>query len=329
MKSKLLVCGIALAVVTGDASARDSRVGTAGAQFLRVPVGAAMTATAGAGVAGVEGAEALYWNPAGVCALEGASATFTHHEYFAGMTQDYFGASMSVGDDAALGASVNYFSDGDLLRTTTTETDGIGTFTPYSIAVGLTYSRQVTDRVAAGSTVKHINETIDAVSATGVGVDIGFRYLTDYHGFRFGIVMNNLGPRMKFSGSGLNSNVDGVPTRLEAQEYELPASVNFSGSIDAYSSETMLLTVSAAADLQSFAEERGNVGAELNLLDNYYLRAGYRGIGLSDAGYDMGGFTAGGGLYLDLSSMGIALDYAYSDLGILDTTDRFSLTVYF
>lgn len=330
MKSNLLICGLALAVAAGSAQAQDDRTGTAGAQFLRIPVGASLTATGGAAVAGVEGAEALYWNPAGVCALEGASATFTHHEYFADMKHDYLGVSMAVGEDAALGASVNYWSAGDLLRTTEDETEGIGTFAPYSMAVGLTYSRQMTNRVAVGLTGKYINESIDAVNAQGVGFDVGFRYLTDYHGFRFGIVMKDLGPQMRFSGSGLTGDDDGVPADIRAQEYEIPASVNFSTSVDAYSSESLLLTLSASADLQNFAEETAALGAELNLIDNYYLRLGYSGIGAEDLDYERGGFAAGGGIYMDLSSsMGIALDYAYSDLGLLDKSDRFSLTVYF
>jgi len=330
MKSKLLICGIALAAFAAQASAADSRVGTAGAQFLRVPVGEAMTATAAAAVAGVEGAEALFWNPAGVSAVDGASATFTHHEYFAEMSQDYLGMSMAVGSDAAVGASVNYFTAGDMLRTTEDETEGIGYFAPYSVAVGLTYSRQMTDRVAVGATAKYINEAIDAVSAQGMGFDVGFRYLTGYHGFRFAIVMKDLGPKMRFKGSGLTDEVEGVPVDRRAEAYEIPASVNLGASFDLISTESALVTVSGAADLQNFAEEVFNLGAEANLLDNYYLRVGYGGVGADDLGYDRGGLTAGAGLYLDLSdAMGIAVDYAYADLGLLDTTDRFSLTVFF
>ncbi|MAE72265.1 MAG: hypothetical protein CME06_17580 [Gemmatimonadetes bacterium] len=330
MKSNLVFCGIALAVFAGDSFAADPRVGTAGAQFLRVPVGASMTATGGAAVASVEGSEALYWNPAGVSAIDGTSATFTHHEYFAGMSQDYFGVSMAVGDEQAIGASVNYFTAGEMLRTTEEATDGIGMFEPYSVAAGLTYSRQMTDRVAVGATLKYINEAIDAVSAQGFGFDVGFRYLTDYHGARFSIVMRDLGPKMEFAGSGLTDDVDGVPVDRKAESYEIPASVNFAASFDLISTDSALLTLSGATDLQNFAEETVSLGAELNLLDNYYLRAGYSGIGASDQGYDSGGLAAGGGIYLDLSgSMGIALDYAYADLGLLDTTDRFSLTVFF
>lgn len=57
----------ALALIAQDARAGDeSRIGTAAAQELRIPIGSRGTALGGAILAHVKGAEALQWNPSGL-----------------------------------------------------------------------------------------------------------------------------------------------------------------------------------------------------------------------------------------------------------------------
>ena len=56
----------------------DERIGTSGAQELRIPVGSRMSSLAGAGVADAVGAEAMYWNPAGITNINGFSLAVTN-----------------------------------------------------------------------------------------------------------------------------------------------------------------------------------------------------------------------------------------------------------
>ena len=79
---RLTVIALLLCSVTLYAGG-DERIGSAGAQELRIPVGSRMSALGGAGVAEAIGAEALYWNPAGVAFYDGTEVMFTHLEYFA------------------------------------------------------------------------------------------------------------------------------------------------------------------------------------------------------------------------------------------------------
>ena len=76
---------LALAVSSAWAGS-DGRKGTDGAVELLIPVGARGSALGAPSASDVTGAEATFWNPAGLAGLEGTEALFTHTAYFADMT---------------------------------------------------------------------------------------------------------------------------------------------------------------------------------------------------------------------------------------------------
>jgi hypothetical protein len=67
MKLRLLIITMVLLAVglTSAFAGNDKRVGTAGAQELRIPYGSRGTAMGGAVIANAEGIESMFWNPAG------------------------------------------------------------------------------------------------------------------------------------------------------------------------------------------------------------------------------------------------------------------------
>jgi hypothetical protein len=141
--------------------------------------------------------------------------------------------------------------------------------------------------------------------------------------------MQNLGPKLQFDGPGLQVDEGDAASQTATESFELPAAVSFSATMDLLSSDSSVLMLSVAEDLPNLSEESFNIGAEYALFDTYYLRGGYQGVGL-DSSYERGGLTLGGGLFRDLSeSLGIAVDYAYADLGLLDTTHRYSVALFF
>ncbi len=79
--SLALVIALSAMLLAGS----EDRIGTAGAQELRISVGSRGVAMGGALVANCSGTEALYWNPAGVVRQSGTEAMFSHLDYFAGM----------------------------------------------------------------------------------------------------------------------------------------------------------------------------------------------------------------------------------------------------
>ena len=107
----ILDCGAAIAcalvlVVLAAAPAwagSDERQGSAGAGELKIPVGPRSTALGGTTVADVTGAEAIYWNPAGLASQTGTAAYFSHLSYIADMDVNYFALVTKAGNFGSIG----------------------------------------------------------------------------------------------------------------------------------------------------------------------------------------------------------------------------------
>jgi hypothetical protein len=185
----------------GRMNGRDS-----GAGELKIPVGPRSTALGGTTAADVEGAEALYWNPAGLGGLTGTSAYFSHLSYIADMNVNYFALVTKAGKFGSIGFTAKVLDVGDVVVTTEEAPDGTGdVISPTFSILGLTYARQFTDKVRFGATAQFVNETVANARARGVAFDFGFQYDTGYNGLAFGFVMKNFGSSMSYSGSDFES----------------------------------------------------------------------------------------------------------------------------
>ena len=135
----LTVCAL---IVSGADAGDQSRIGTAAAQELRIPVGSRGTALGGAILASVNGAEAMHWNPSGVV-FGGTKreAVFSYLDYMADMNMNYFAVTTKLRDDIAVGVSAKVFSVGDIIVTTEEAPEGTGeVLNPTFSCVSFTYS---------------------------------------------------------------------------------------------------------------------------------------------------------------------------------------------
>jgi hypothetical protein len=186
------------------------RRGTAGAQELLISVGSRGTALNGAFTSGIDGIEAIYWNPAGLAVNNHTvQFMFSHQKYLADISVNYGAVSANFEKFGAIGLSIKSFDfGGDIVETTIENPDGTGrTFSPIFITFGLTYARQMTDRIIFGTTIKVISEQIISAQATGYAFDFGIQYFTGLGGLKLGFALKNFGPRMAFSGPELEHNV--------------------------------------------------------------------------------------------------------------------------
>ena len=105
-------------IVPGDDD-RTTRVGTRGANFLHIPVGARANALGGASYASVDGPSALFWNPANVATREQLSVFLSYTRLYgnSGIADMAAAISVPVGQ-GAIGVSVRQFSSGDMMYTT-------------------------------------------------------------------------------------------------------------------------------------------------------------------------------------------------------------------
>ena len=339
MSQRCKFLGITLLLIGSLLFADEGRKGQAGFQFLRIPVGARETAMGNTGLASSAGASAFYWNPAGVAQLKGFEAQFSNLEWFGGVAYQQFIAASSIGSVGTMAFSIQYLSYPDIIETTEQAPDGTGaTFAPYDIAVGLNFSRMMTDRVAFGMNLKYLGETIAQVSASAFAVDIGLSYITNYQGLQLGFVIQNYGTKGQFSGSGLRRFIlrdDGppgqtpVPVNIESDEVELPSTVQMGFSFLPFKEDNMSLKLNADYVVSTFSSNRTNIGGEFGYNDMVFLRGGF--FMNSDFNTDQSGqATFGAGIHYPVSdNFKLSFDYAYVTLGMLNNAQYITVGMEF
>jgi hypothetical protein len=334
MRIKPIIVSLAIVLLTASClfAGSSDRIGTAGAQELRIPVGGRVSAMAGSNIADITGAEALFWNPAGVAYNEGTEAMFTHLEYLAGINVDYVGVTTNIADFGALGFQAKVISFGEMEITTDDRPQGTGeTFNPTFSVIGLTYSRIFTDRVSFGVTASLVNEKIEQVSANGLALDFGFVYNPLWRGLKFGIAVKNYGPQMKFSGEGFNVANDVPSTEPGSQqktyssqsaEFELPAFIQFGVSWDAVNRGMNRAVVAGSFQSNNFSEDEFRGGLEYSYNDVVFLRGGY--VGTSQDNF-MYGLTLGAGLKYAWGQNAITFDYSWVQTEYFDDNQYFTV----
>ena len=150
IKSSLLL--LLLLSVGIFAQEGNTKVGTTSANFLQMDIGARAIALGGAYVAVADDATALFWNSAGIALVENGNAVYQFGSRYADIKHHYAGLVYGLGTDDKIGIMINYVDIGDMEITTLSEPDGTGqNFSSSNLAIGLTYARQLTNRVYVGN----------------------------------------------------------------------------------------------------------------------------------------------------------------------------------
>jgi hypothetical protein len=306
--------------------------GTSMANFLKIGVGARASAMGGAYVALSNDVSSLYWNPGGLGMLEKNEALFQITNWIMDTKLYFVGISYKLGSLGILGFHFNSFSSGDIEETTILEPDGTKrTFTASNFAAGLTFSRQLTNRFSAGITLKYISESLDRENAETVAIDVGSVFITNFfNNLRIGFAFCNLGGRMQLQGTDLNFQHLAEPgnkyTRAElgTEPWDIPLLFRFGVATDVIRRDFITLTMSTEVmDSRDFTY-RITSGGELAIKNILFLRGGYK------FNYDEADLTFGAGFKLSgPSGMGIKLDYAYGNYGVLNNTEKLSIIFMF
>jgi hypothetical protein len=318
MGKKIVILALAMVLAAGLAAASNSKLGTSGAQELRIPVGSRGTAMAGAVVADVVGAEAMFWNPAGAVGAEGTEALLCYRSYIADMSVSYFGV-MSHLAGGVVGVSAKILSLGDIVVTTVNDWEGTGEVYSINVPVlGLTYSYALTDRVSFGATAMYVNEQIMQTRANGMAFDFGFQYVPGWRTLRLGMVMKNYGPRMQFSGPDFEVSTP-VPgddpeaanrsLALTSANYELPSSFQIGASYDFAVAENGKIVVGTVYQSNNFSQDEYRIGAEYDLGGRLHIRGGYVLCNQDEYIY---GPTLGFGAKFSLGAVNASVDYSHT-----------------
>jgi len=318
-----------------------NRAGTNGASELLIPVGARDLAMGGSTAATSSGVEALFWNPAGTARMRtSADLYFSHMSYFADIGVNYGAVSANVEGLGVLSLALKSLAIEAIPVTTTRDPDGTGqTFKPQYFVVGLTYARQLSDRVAVGLTGNLVSERLGDVSAAGVSFDIGVHYqnLASIDGLSIGVVVKNIGPEMTFEGSGLltSASVDEQHRsaslyQIQAASFELPSSIQFGVGYKRQVSDMISLEGSTAFQSNNFSDDEYRIGLEGAYQDLLFIRGGYNFAQTeTDEREYMFGPTFGFGVHSALGNTEVTIDYAYRSMKTFDGNHVFSVKLGF
>jgi len=316
-----------------------NRTGSGGASELLIPVGPRGIAMGESTISTAYGLEALFWNPAGIARMDNSTQVlFSHMSYIADIGVEYGAVAANFEGFGALALSIKALSIGDIPVTTTQNPDGTGaTFSPQMVVAGLSFSRELTDRISVGLTGNFISETLGDVSASGVAFDVGVIYddLADLSGLSMGVVIKNVGPNMTYSGTGLlvQGNVGELnrPPQfytVDAAPFELPSNFQLAAGYRPVIDEMNTLQFSGIYQNNNFSGDEAKLGAEYGYNNMFFLRAGYQ-LALQEADNYIYGFTAGVGIDYEIEGFGFKVDYAFRDTEFFDGSHIFALTLGF
>jgi hypothetical protein len=321
------------------------KVGTSSLQFLKVMPTARATALGDAFVTLAGGADALFWNPAGLTATPGQNIAMTMTVWLFDTKQGALGYALPLDDIGTFGLQVQYVDFGAIRETRVDQLQFVGpagnqrynpgltgnTFRPFSYLVGLSYARQLTEAFSVGVTAKYARESLfngSTVTVTNPGTgaleehntsagvllfDFGIRYNTGFRSVQLGASVQNFGGQVKFA----------------REEYPAPLTFRLGAAVNVMGSDAILLPdesnrATIAFDLlqPNDYEQQMHFGVEYEYERTVALRLGYK------ANYDTEGLTAGIGLQTDLAGLHLLFDYSYGKMvDYLTTVHRISLGV--
>jgi hypothetical protein len=332
-KRRLAAAMVGMACLAGAVSAQNPNLGTSGAQFLQIPVGARPAAMGGAYIAQASDAAALFWNPAGIVHVPANEAIFGHTEWWATIQLNHFAYVHTMEDVGSFGVSLTALSMDKMEVTTELEPEGTGSFfDAQDLMIGVSFARRLTEDFSAGLTVKYISQRIWNETAGGVAFDIGTQYRIGFKDLTIAMSMTNFGTDLRYDGLDLNRKYDAspgqlnnrlTPARLEPEDYPLPLHFQVGLSMTVLSTEDFSVLVATDVTHPNDNDERINVGSEVQFVDYLFLRGGYR------FGYDTEGLTLGAGVSVPLGDTRLTFDYAYALYDLLPDINRFSLGVRF
>jgi hypothetical protein len=312
-----------------------TKVGTTAASFLAIDVGPRATAMGSAYVSIANDVTAMYWNPAGIARMDNFDMLFTNTKWIGDVSFNYAGAVLPLGIFGTIGVNATLVTMDKIERTTVESPDGTGEFVDAgSYAFGLTYARLLTDQFSIGFNAKFAYERLYHSNATGLALDVGVLFDTQFSGLKLGMCISNYGTKMQLEGqdfqvqndpypsiSGNNGNINGT---LSTDPYDLPLLFRIGVSMDVlkglYESN---LIVSVDALHPSDDVESVNIGGEYVFENIFSLRMGYKGLFSKDSEQ---GMNYGGGIRLNIAGKtNLLFDYSYISFGVLNNVHMFSV----
>ncbi len=336
--------------------------GTTAAEFLLFGAGARGTALGTAYAAIASDVSALYYNPAGIALMPRAGAMVGTYHNVADTRYSWGGIAFPFsGGSRSVGIQVGTFGFKDQPVYTAEQPEGTGSVYSVSQTVaGITFAQNFSDRFSAGITAKGVFDNLGEASGQAFAVDFGtnFHAQLSGHPIRFSFVVSNLGTNLSYSGSALETDAprDSIPgeapvpqnpqpSQFRTKDFPLPTIFRVGLAYDLIAGDNNRLTLlsdfnqpnnnaagfSAGGEWMSqrlggspfgFAIRGSYSYAAANNLDPVDPAT----TALSDE-ENLQGLALGGGLNYGTGNFNVGFDYAWKYLGVLGSTNFFSVSL--
>ncbi len=316
----LLACALLASAVPSRAQA--PKVAQAGMTFLELPMGARNAAMGYTNAAVVNDAGAFYWNPSAYAFIDGTSVFVNRTQWIADMSINAAAMSYNAGQWGVIGANFSAMDWGTFhgTRRTAGGYEDTGTFSPTSMAAGVSYAYRISDGFGVGGNVKYLYERLgsgvvgsfdqpESVDAKMhlFAVDFGTTYYVGYQDLRIGVSLRN------FS----NEKAYRVETFSLPMTFTVGVAMDVMNALRPGTANTLTLSTDFVHSRDY--SERLHMGAEYGFRDLLFLRGGYK------VNYDIESFSLGAGLKVEAYGLSTRIDYAYMQMDTFDGVNMFSL----
>jgi len=324
--TKLFLVALCLFVANPSVQAQSiKKTGQTGLQFLKLDMLARSAGMGGASIMSAQGAAATFKNPAGLAEMESSLDFFVSQtgwiadiNYIAVAVAKDLGNLGMVGinfvtadyGDNIIGTRVDPSVDAGYIET--------GALTVNASAIGLTFARRLTNSFRFGAQIKYASQQlgeslmpktsgIKENKVGGLAYDFGTIFYPGLKSLRIGMSVRNFSEQFQY----------------EDEAFELPltfrlgAAMNVFDLISGPANSSLLVEVNALHPRDY--SERLHFGGEFLFADLFAIRAGYK------TNYDQESFSMGFGVKYNVGGIGLRVDYSYSDLGVFEGVNRFTI----
>ncbi len=314
-----------------------SSASEAGAIFLTIFPGAKATAMGAAFSAVADDATASYYNPGALAFFRNTQFSLIHAPWLPALAPDMFydyAGFVKPLNQGVIGGHLIYLNLGEVVANDESG-NYLGSWTPYDMALTLSYGFKLHENLGVGLSGKLIRSFLaprdilavvigepSGGTATTFAFDGGIFYTGPFKGFTGSVVIQNVGPGVRYTGSGkrdplpylLRLGIAYRPIWTEMHKVTLSFDVN-------------KILVNITRDLNKYGptwvawEAFKHIGVDYTLLDIISLRMGY----FIDKDGAREGLTFGAGIKFKNFKFDIADDsriYDFDETG----NRRFSLT---
>ncbi len=258
----------------------QERAGLSALSFLKNDMSARSTGLGGSSVALDGDAYSVITNPAALTHVKYQSYALSHLMVGAGVGQSYFSGIYPLKDQVSNFAfSINSLNSGEMEERTEFQPMGTGRQVfVNNTALGLTYSRRLSDFFSAGVSLKYVYEGVADYSNHTATVDLAFLYETDFKGLQFAVMVQNFGGNSALDGSSSNELpvVFNRQTGIGLDDNTVPTVFKMGASFKPYETDKQSLSVAAQLNHPNDNAENYRLGIEYEYMQIFMARAGYK-----------------------------------------------------